>query len=52
MTCVIETKFNGEWTTDGIGNNEPRSRGECEDDIQALKKLGGTWATACYRIVD
>jgi hypothetical protein len=38
------------WRSDEIGNNEPRPREECEENVESLRGLGHEWAEADYRI--
>ena len=50
---VVESRRPGaDWRADEIGENEPRSREECEEAVLALPTLGDEWAEAEYRVVE
>ena len=47
----IITRFDGEWTNDGIGTpNEFATRAEAEAAIEELRALGDDWAEAEYDV--
>lgn len=51
MRYVVECRRGaGEWRTDEIGDNRPRSREECEEDCLMLPTLGWEWAECEYRV--
>jgi hypothetical protein len=41
-----------DWRSDCLGENPPRSREECESDIQSLEALGGEWTEHEYRVTE
>ncbi len=50
-TYLIQARFDGQWSADGLGENPPASLRECRDSISALRRLGGEWDCE-YRIID
>jgi hypothetical protein len=52
-TYTIETKTDGQWTSDGLGDSTGwESREAAERAIESLRSMGGEWATSEYRIVE
>ncbi len=51
---VIETLMEGHWVSDAVGHNPPRSREECEEDIELLRSgtAGEEFTEAEYRVAD
>jgi len=42
----------GDWSTYGMGSNEPRTRAECERGCEELPTLGADWSAAEYRVTE
>jgi len=54
MKYEIQTEHQGMWIAANVGThgNEFDTREEAEAAIEDLRKLGGEWADAEYRIVE
>ena len=51
MTYEIITRFDNDWTNDGVGlGNEFATEEEARAAIEELKMLGGDWAAAEYDV--